>query len=181
MSKIGKQLVKLPQGVEFSFTPGKIILKGVKGTVNKNIPKFVQIKTDGDSLSVSVDKKTKQSFSDWGTARSILASAVKGVTEGWQKKLELVGTGYRAEVRGDVLVLTVGYSHTIDIKAPEDIKFSVEKNIITVDGADKEKVGQISAVIRSKRPPEPYKGKGIKYIDEIIRRKAGKAAKAAGA
>ena len=106
---------------------------------------------------------------------------VKGVSTGWSKKLELVGTGYRAEVQGNTLVLTVGYSHPIKIEAPEGINFKVEKGIITVDGVDRAVVGQISANIRGSRPPEPYKGKGVKYIDEVIRRKAGKAAKAATA
>ena len=104
---------------------------------------------------------------------------VIGVTEGWSKQLELIGTGYRAEVQGNTLVLTVGYSHPIKIEAPEGVSFKVEKGIITVEGLDRQIIGQISANIRSSRPPEPYKGKGVKYVDEVIRRKAGKAAKTA--
>ena len=104
---------------------------------------------------------------------------VKGVSEGWSKQLELVGTGYRAEVQGKTLVLTVGYSHPVKIEAPEGINFKVEKGIVTVDGIDRQLVGQMAADIRGSRPPEPYKGKGVKYVGEVIRRKAGKAAKAA--
>ena len=104
---------------------------------------------------------------------------VKGVTDGWSKQLELVGTGYRAEVQGKTLVLTVGYSHPVKIEAPDGVNFKVEKGIITVDGPDRQIIGQLSANIRGARPPEPYKGKGVKYVDEVIRRKAGKAAKTA--
>jgi large subunit ribosomal protein L6 len=109
----------------------------------------------------------------------LIANSVKGVTEGWKKQLELVGTGYRSEVQGNKLVLNVGYSHQIIIEAPEGITFKVEKSVINVDGIDKQVVGQVAANIRSSRPPEPYKGKGVKYVGEYIRRKAGKAAKAA--
>ena len=109
----------------------------------------------------------------------LIANSIKGVTEGWKKQLELVGTGYRSEVQGNKLVLTVGYSHPVIIEAPEGITFKVEKSVINVDGIDKQVVGQISANIRASRPPEPYKGKGVKYVGEYIRRKAGKAAKAA--
>ena len=116
-----------------------------------------------------------------GTTRARLANAVLGVSAGWEKKLELVGTGFRAEVNGQTLVLTIGYSHPVKIEAPEGISFKVEKNIVTIAGIDKEVVGQIAALARAQRPPEPYQGKGIKYIDEIIRRKPGKAAKTVGA
>jgi large subunit ribosomal protein L6 len=116
-----------------------------------------------------------------GTWRAIIANMAKGVSEGWSKQLELVGTGYRAEGSERDLTLTVGYSHPVEIKAPEGISFSIEKTLITVEGIDKELVGQVAAKIRNVRPPEPYKGKGIKYIDEVVRRKPGKAAKAQGA
>jgi large subunit ribosomal protein L6 len=106
---------------------------------------------------------------------------VLGVSQGWKKELELVGTGYRAEVTGSTLVLTVGFSHPVKIEAPEKVSFKVEKSIITIEGIDKETVGETSAKIRAVRPPEPYKGKGIKYLDEVVRRKAGKAAKTVGA
>jgi large subunit ribosomal protein L6 len=117
----------------------------------------------------------------YGTTRSLVANAVKGVFTGWTKVMELVGTGYRAEVKGNELILTVGFSHPVVIKAPEEIAFKVEKSEIIVESVDKETLGLVCSKIRSVRPPEPYKGKGIRYKDEVIRRKAGKAAKAAGA
>jgi large subunit ribosomal protein L6 len=114
----------------------------------------------------------------FGTTRALINNDVKGVSEGWSKKLELVGTGFKAELLGSTLSLTVGYSHPVKIEAPEGITFKVEKTFVTVEGINREVVGQVSADIRGVRPPEPYKGKGIKYSDEIIRRKAGKAAAA---
>jgi len=143
-------------------------------------PGIVAEVKDGNIL-VACQKETKEALSTFGTTRAILANMVKGVNQGWSKKLELVGTGYRAETDGKLLTLTVGFSHPVKVQAPENIAFKVEKMVVTVEGINKETVGQIAADIRSVKPPEPYKGKGIKYVDEIIRRKAGKAAKAAGA
>ena len=134
---------------------------------------------DGNLLISSKDK-SKLGRALYGTIRSLVSNMVKGVSQGWSKTLELVGTGYRAEVSGDTLVLSVGYSHPVKIEAPKGITFKVMKNEVTVEGVDKELVGQISARIREVKPPEPYKGKGISYKGEKIRRKAGKAAKAVG-
>lgn len=179
MSKIGKQAVTIKQGASVEVAGGKVVVKGPKGTLEVKLPRGVDVVVEGDEVKVSIKKISKQNLSNWGTIRSLIANMVDGVTEGWSKQLELIGTGYRAEVRGDTLVLTVGYSHTIDIKAPEGITFKVEKNVVTVEGPEKSVVGQVAANIRATRPPEPYKGKGVKYIDEVIRRKAGKAAKTA--
>lgn len=179
MSKIGKQAVTIKQGASVEVAGGKVVVKGPKGTLEVKLPRGVDVVVEGDEVKVSIKKISKQNLSNWGTIRSLIANMVDGVTEGWSKQLELIGTGYRAEVKGDTLVLTVGYSHTIDIKAPEGITFKVEKNVVTVEGPEKSVVGQVAANIRATRPPEPYKGKGVKYIDEVIRRKAGKAAKTA--
>jgi len=181
MSKIGKQPINLPEEVKVEQTSGKVIVSGPKGQLYFKLARNIDTEINGSILKVLCKKETKTAMSNFGTTRAVLANMVKGVSEGWSKQLELVGTGYRAEVSGKELILTVGFSHPVKIEAPEGISFKVEKNIVTVDGIDKEKVGQTSAVIRAVRPPEPYKGKGIKYIDEIVRRKAGKAAKTVGA
>lgn len=181
MSKIGKQPVKLLEGVSAEIAQGEIKIKGPKGELSRKFPALVKVITRDGSVVVSSNKETKQAKSTFGTMRSLIANMVVGVSSGWSKQLELVGTGYRAEVQGKDLVLTVGFSHPVKVEAPVGISFKVEKTIITIEGIDRELVGQIAANIRAIRPPEPYKGKGIKYIDEIIRRKAGKAAKTVGA
>ena len=143
------------------------------------IPGKIEIKEKEGKLFLEEGKS--QNAALLGTTRARLANAGLEVYAGWEKKVELVGTGFRAEVNGQTLVLTIGYSHPVKIEAPEGISFKVEKNIVTIAGIDKEVVGQIAALARAQRPPEPYQGKGIKYIDEIIRRKPGKAAKTVGA
>lgn len=181
MSKIGKLPIKITQGTTVEIKDGKVLVTGPKGSLEVNVPKTVEIKNENEFLILTSKKESKEASSIYGTTRAIISNAVSGVNVGWSKKLELVGTGFRAEVNGKTLILTVGYSHPVKIEAPEEISFKVEKNVITVEGIDKETVGQTSAKIREVRPPEPYKGKGIKYIDEVIRRKAGKVAKAVGA
>jgi len=181
MSKIGKQPVKLSEGVKTEMAGETLKISGVKGSLDLKIPRGINIEVKDGELQVVSKVNSKQGKSTFGTTRALIANMVKGVSEGWSKKLELVGTGYRAESDGKILTLTVGYSHPVKIEAPEGISFKVEKTFVTVEGINRETVGQVSANIRGVRPPEPYKGKGIKYIDEIIRRKAGKAAKAAGA
>lgn len=181
MSKIGQLPIQISSGVIVEITGKTVSVAGPKGKLIITINDLVTVKQEENNLIVSVSKNTKFAKSIWGTTRKLIDNMVKGVNIGWSKQLELVGTGYRAEVQGKTLVLTVGYSHPIKIDAPDGINFKVEKGIITVDGIDREVVGQISANIRGSRPPEPYKGKGVKYIDEVIRRKAGKAAKAATA
>lgn len=181
MSKIGKKPIELPQGTTLEVKSGEVQVTGPKGSIGLFVPREVEIKNEGNVVTVSVKEKSKNAASLHGTTRAKIANAVLGVSQLWSKKLELVGTGFRAEVNGTTLTLTIGYSHPVKIEAPEGISFKVEKNIMTVEGADREIVGQVSATIRGARPPEPYKGKGIKYIDEIIRRKAGKAAKTVGA
>lgn len=179
MSKIGKLPVKIADGVKVSLNGSTLDVTGSKGNLKLNIPKGVDTKIEGDKIILSISKEDKQTKSNWGTSKKLIENMIKGVSDGWQKQLELVGTGYRAEVSGTDLILHVGYSHPIKILAPDNISFKIEKGIVTVDGIDRQVVGQISAEIRATRPPEPYKGKGVKYVGEIIRRKAGKAAKAA--
>ena len=181
MSKIGKQPIILPSGVSSVVEEKKIKISGPKGTLENKIPSGIAVENRENQIVLTKTGKDDYTRSIYGTFRAILANAVKGVSEGWVKSLELVGTGYRAEISGDQLSLTVGYSQPVKIKAPEGISFKVGKNIITVEGIDKETVGQTAAKIRAVRPPEPYKGKGILYQGEVIRRKAGKAAKAQGA
>ena len=149
--------------------------------MEKEIPADIEIKVDGGQISLAHVKSDKQSKALFGTYTALVNNWIKGVSEGMSKTLELVGTGYRAETSDRKIKLTVGYSHPVEIEAPEGIEFEVEKSKIIVSGVDKEIVGQIAAKIREVRPPEPYKGKGIKYDDEVIRRKAGKAARVAGA
>lgn len=181
MSKIGKQPINLPEGVTAEGGGNSVTVRGPKGSLTKKFSKKVVVEVKDGKIFVSVSDKSKRSMSVWGGARSIIWGMVEGVFRGWQRQLELVGAGYRAEVSGKTLVLTVGYSHPVKIEAPEGITFNVEKSVITVSGTDKEMVGQIAAKIRAVRPPEPYQGKGIKFLDEIVRRKAGKAAKTVGA
>ena len=182
MSKIGKKPILLPSGVDVSVKDGLIVVKGPKGELTKKYPnKLIGITVDSGWIKVAPLSRSERAHVNWGTFRSHINNMVKGVSEGWTKSLELVGVGYRAEIQGNDLVLTVGYSHPVKVTSPEGINIKVEKSIITVEGANKELVGEISDKIRSVRPPEPYKGKGIKYTDEVIRRKAGKAAKTQGA
>ncbi len=178
MSKIGKQPVIIPAGVTVEVSGHSVTVKGPKGTLTRRFAPEIAVEVADNQVNVSTKGSGKYVMSLFGTTRALINNDVKGVTDGWNKKLELVGTGFKAELNGTELSLTVGYSHPVKVKAPEGITFKVEKTVVTVDGCDRELVGQISADIRAVRPPEPYKGKGIKYVDEVIRRKAGKAAAA---
>jgi large subunit ribosomal protein L6 len=179
MSRIGKKPIQIPEGVKVEIYQNKIRVEGPKGKLEKNIPSEIDVQIKEGMILVSPKSKTKKAKALWGTIRQIIYNMVEGVTKGFEKKLEIEGLGYRASVSGDELVLEVGFSHPVKIKKPEGINFSVEKNIITVSGIDKELVGQIAANIRRVRPPDPYKGKGIRYLGEVIRKKAGKKAVAA--
>ena len=183
MSLIGKLAISIPESVTVNPENRTLVVKGPKGELRKTLPKEIGVIFDDKNkeIRVEVKGKGKQAKSLHGTYRALIANMVKGVSEGWIKVLELVGTGYRVEASGNNLSLLVGYSHPVKIKAPEGISFKVEKTEISVEGIDKELVGQIAAQIRAFRPPEPYKGKGIKYKDEVVRRKAGKAARTASA
>ena len=185
MSKIGKQLIIIPENVEIKIDQQEIKVKGPKGELSQPIPP--QIKLDlrdlpangsvkGKELQVIPQEKSKNSSALWGLLRALIFNMVKGVTEGFEKKLEIEGVGYRASLQGNKLILSLGFSHPIEVVAPAGIEFKVDKNVITISGIDKQIVGQIAAKIRAYRKPEPYKGKGIHYLGEVIRRKAGKKA-----
>jgi large subunit ribosomal protein L6 len=176
MSKIGKLPVLIPTGVTVEVSGHNVKVTGPKGTMERHFPAEISVEVKEGNVLVSTKGSGKYIMSIFGTIRALINNDVKGVSEGWSKKLELVGTGFKAEIAGSTLSLTVGYSHPVKIEAPKGITFKVEKGFVTVEGFDRELVGQVSADIRGVRPPEPYKGKGIKYSDEIVRRKAGKAA-----
>lgn len=174
MSRIGKKPIEIPQGVEVSIKGRSIQIKGPKGELTWIYPEEIEIKQEEGMLVVSASSLTKRLKALWGTTRAVVANMVKGVSEGYEKRLEIEGVGYRAQLQGGKLVLYVGFSHPIEITPPESINLSVEKNIITVSGIDKVLVGKVAADIRAARKPEPYKGKGIRYEGELVRRKAGK-------
>jgi large subunit ribosomal protein L6 len=176
MSKIGKLPITIAAGATVEVSGREVRVTGPKGTLVTNLPRAIEVEVKNGIVNVSSKGNAKADVANHGTIRALINNNIKGVTTGWSKQLELVGTGFRAEVTGATLSLTIGYSHPVKIEAPEGITFKVEKTIVTVEGANRETVGQVSANIRAARPPEPYKGKGIKYTDEVIRRKAGKAA-----
>ena len=176
MSRVGKQPIEIPSGAEVIINDNEVKIKGPKGTLERKIRPEIRIEIKENKIFVFPKTKTKKTRAFWGLTRALLANMVKGVTEGFEKKLEIEGLGYRAQLKGNDLELFVGFTQPVIVKAPEGISFKVEKNIITVSGIDKERVGQVAANIRKVRPPEPYKGKGIRYLGEQIRRKAGKKA-----
>ena len=176
MSKIGRLPITIAQGATVTVEGRHVTVTGPKGTLVQKLPRGIEVEVKDGMVNVTAKTKSKADMSNHGTIRALINNNITGVTTGWSKKLELVGTGFRAEVSGKTLILTVGFSHTVPIEAPEGITFTVEKTFVTVTGPSREVVGQVSAEIRAVRPPEPYKGKGIKYSDEVIRRKAGKAA-----
>ncbi len=177
MSRIGKQLIEIPNGVELTVTDGLVKAKSSKGELTLQLPKELTLHIDGNQASVKVENEGdyRQNVL-WGTNASLVLNMVKGVHEGYSKQLEVNGIGYKVALSGKKLTLNLGFSHAIDYELPAGIDANVEKNLITISGIDKQQVGQVAAQIRSYKKPEPYKGKGIKYVDEVIRRKAGKAA-----
>jgi len=174
MSRIGKKPILIPEGVEVKIEGNTIKVKGEKGELQKEVRPEIGIELKEGKIIVLPKIETKQTKTLWGTTRALIANMIKGVKEGYEKKLEIEGLGFKAILEGNDLTLSVGFSHQVKIKTPPGIKISVEKNIITVSGIDKELVGQIASNIRKIKPAEPYKGKGIKYVGEVIRRKAGK-------
>ncbi len=178
MSRIGKMPVTIPAGVTVTIDGTHVKVAGSKGELERTFSELVTIKQEGEELLVTTNEDTPQANAQHGLTRTLVHNMVIGVTDGFEKKLELVGVGYRAQLKGKDLNLSLGYSHPVDYPAPANITFEVPDNThITVKGISKEQVGQVAAEIRSKRPPEPYKGKGIRYEGEHIRRKLGKAAK----
>ena len=178
MSRIGRMPIAIPAGVTVEVAENnKVTVKGPKGTLERVLPKEMEIKVEGAEIVVSRPNDLKKMKSLHGLTRTLINNMVVGVTNGYEKKLEVNGVGYKAQKAGKKLTLSLGYSHPVEMEDPEGIETVVDGNNIIVKGIDKEKVGQFAAEIRDKRRPEPYKGKGIKYADEVIRRKVGKTGK----
>ena len=178
MSRIGRKPIAIPAGVTVEIAENnKVTVKGPKGTLTRVLASEMEVKLEGAEVIVSRPNDLKKMKSLHGLTRTLLNNMVVGVTAGYEKKLEVNGVGYRAAKSGKKLTLNLGYSHPVEMTDPEGIETVVEGNVITVKGIDKEKVGQFAAEIRDQRRPEPYKGKGIKYADETIRRKVGKTGK----
>lgn len=175
MSRIGKQPVLVPSGVDITLNGNAVAVKGPKGELNAVLNDLVSIEKNDDGVLISPKDKSQSARSFWGLSRSLVANLIAGVSEGFEKKLELVGVGYRAQVQGQKLKLSLGFSHDVDYPLPEGIKAECPSQTeITISGIDKQKVGQVAAEIRSYRKPEPYKGKGVRYVGEYIFRKEGK-------
>ncbi|MGB2762086.1 MAG: 50S ribosomal protein L6 [Minisyncoccales bacterium] len=192
MSRIGKKPILIPEGVEVKKDDRKIVVKGPKGELSKEIRPEIDIEIKAQEVYIFPKKEGQKTISKkesgkqakninafWGLTRAFLANMIQGVKDGYEKKLQIEGLGYKASLEGNDLVLNIGFSHPVKIEALDNIELSIEKNIITISGIDKELVGMVAAKIRKVRPPEPYKGKGIRYIDEIVRKKVGKKAVAA--
>lgn len=182
MSRIGKKSIVIPEGVSLTFANGIVTAKGPKGTVARVVSPLVTVNiADGEARVSVLHEENKKERSLWGTYASHIHNMVTGVSAGFRKQLEINGVGYRVAMQGKDLKFEVGYSHSVVFAMPEGVVASAEKNVITVESADKELLGRVAAEIRNIRKPEPYKGKGIKYADEVIRRKAGKTAAKASA
>jgi large subunit ribosomal protein L6 len=178
MSRIGKRPITVPAKVQVTIDGTQIVVKGPKGELSRNLPPNVSVAQEGEILSVNRRDDTRPSRQLHGLCRTLVANMVEGVSQGFQRRLEIQGVGYRAAVQGRNLVLNMGYSHQVQIVPPDGIQFAVENNTnVIVTGYDKEIVGNTAAQIRAVRPPEPYKGKGIRYSGEAVRRKAGKTGK----
>ncbi len=176
MSRIGKQPIIIPSGVEVKIDGDLIVVKGKKGELTQKLVPEVKIEIKDKIITLQELQKTKNSLALWGTFRALIFNMIEGVANGFRKKLIIEGIGYKAVLNGNKLILSLGFSHPVEIEAPKGIEFKVEKNTILVSGLDKQVVGQIAANIRIQKKPEPYKGKGIRYEGEIVRRKDGKKA-----
>ncbi len=178
MSRTGLSPIKLPEGVEVTLNGNNVQVKGPKGELTKTISEKMNVKIEDNTLFVERPSDSKENRSLHGTTRSIIANMVEGVSKGYQKELEITGVGYRAQKQGNKVIINAGYSHPVEIEPQDGIEVDVPKNThIIVKGIDKEAVGALAANIRAIRPPEPYKGKGIKYVGEYVQRKEGKTAK----
>ena len=178
MSRVGKKIIDIPSDVTVTFDGSHVTVKGPKGELERTLNERMTFKQEENTIEVVRPSDSKEDRTNHGTTRALLNNMVQGVSQGYVKVLELVGVGYRAQMQGKDLILNVGYSHPVEIKAEENITFSVEKNtVVKVEGISKEQVGALASNIRSVRPPEPYKGKGIRYQGEYVRRKEGKTGK----
>ena len=180
MSRIGRKVLPLPKGVTLSQKPGTMSVKGPKGELSKSLPAGISIKTEADKITVLRADDSRENRSRHGLVRAHLANMVKGVTDGWTRELEINGVGYRAEVANETLTMALGYSHPVVFKLPKGVGAKVDKNRIALSSADRDLLGLTAAKVREIRPPEPYKGKGVKYVEETIKRKVGKAGATSG-
>lgn len=180
MSKIGKQPIAIPEGVTVSIDGDLVVVKGPKGELKRQLTREIKVEVKEKEVLVNIAKQTKRSAALWGLSRMLVFNMIEGVKNGFEKKLEIEGVGYKVALKGNDLVLNLGFSHPVEFKAVPGAVFKVEKNIISISGIDKEIVGQTAANIRKIRKPEPYKGKGIHYLGELIRRKVGKKAVKSG-
>lgn len=181
MSRIGKKPITIPNGVKAELKDLAFHVTGPKGSLVVPIHPKVQVNISASEIVVDVkNQENKLERSLWGLTRSLIQNAVTGVVSGFEKKLEINGVGYRAAIAGTTITMALGFSHPVIVEVPKGLAASIEKNVITINGIDKQAVGEFAAKIRALKKPEPYKGKGIKYIDEVIRRKAGKVVKAVG-
>ena len=177
MSRIGKKPIEIPDGVDVQLAPGHVTVKGPKGELAQDVPAEMKLELTDGTLTVERPTDRGEHRALHGLTRSLIANMVQGVTEGYEKRLEIQGVGYRAQLRGQALELSLGFSHPVSVEAPQGIEFEVpQPTEIVVRGIDKQQVGQIAADIRKRRPPEPYKGKGVRYSGEQVTRKVGKRA-----
>lgn len=175
MSRVGKKPIPIPADTKVGYKDGQITVEGRKGTLSRPIPPMVDLDIEGETIRVSALKADKKSVAMQGLARSLVANMVDGVSRGFERRLEINGIGYRSEISGKTIVFHLGYSHPINFNVPEGIDVVIEKNnVLKLSGIDKELLGHTAAAIRRLRPPEPYKGKGVKYAEEYVQRKAGK-------
>jgi large subunit ribosomal protein L6 len=174
MSRVGKKPVEIPEKVKVEYKNKVVTVKGDKGTLTSTINPSIDLDIKDKFIAVTMEKETRSNMALQGMTRSIIANMITGVTKGFERSLEINGIGYRAELKGNTIVFNLGYSHPINFELPKGISASVDKSIVKISGIDNQLLGQTAATIRKLRPPEPYKGKGIKYLEERIRRKAGK-------
>lgn len=177
MSRVGKKPIQISDKIKISYTDRVLTVSGEKGTLSRTIHPDVDLNIEADTLTVTILNMDKKTRSLWGMTRALVSNMVTGVSQGFDRALEINGIGYRAELKGNNIELNLGYSHPIDFPLPEGISANIEKNVIKLSGIDKDLLGYTASTIRSLRPPEPYKGKGVKYAEEYIQRKAGKTAK----
>ncbi len=175
MSRIGKKPIQIPTGTEVTVSGGIVVVKGSGGELSRRIPSGVEVGVSGSEINVSLKKSSKNS-AIWGTIASHIANMISGVNQPYEKKLILEGVGYKVALQGKTLILEVGFSHKVELDIPDDVDVTVEKNEINIKSINKESVGQFAADVRAVKKPEPYKGKGIRYSDEVVRRKEGKRA-----
>jgi large subunit ribosomal protein L6 len=174
MSRVGRKAIPMPKGVNVTVGKNAVAVKGPKGELKRELPDGITVKLNGAEINVERADDSRDNRAKHGMVRALVANMVKGVTDGWERKLEINGVGYRADVAGQKLNMALGFSHPVAFELPKGIAAKVDKNVVILTGIDKEMLGETASKIRAIRPPEPYKGKGIKYVEEVIHRKVGK-------